>query len=101
MSWGDILKDFKSENKEIDELFSNAKELRRFLDYRLGRVKRSMGFYDKAVNLSPKEQNFQKRLEYEYKQIRGFMKKFIIMINELETLEEIIEETVKAENKLD
>ena len=107
MSWGDILKDFKSERDSsfiftgIDELFSSAKELRKFLDYRLRRVRETIEFWDKAKNLSPKEQSFQKRLEYEYKQIRGFMKKFIIMINELETLEEIIEETVKAENKLD
>jgi len=100
MSWGDILKDFKSE-KEIDELFSNAKELRRFLDYRLKRVRKKIGFWDKVKNLSPKEQNFQNRLENEYKQIRRFMKNFAIMIQELESLEETIEETVRAENKLD
>jgi|TARA_B100000035_G_scaffold314190_1_gene329779 hypothetical protein len=100
MSWGDILKDFKSE-KEIDELFSSAKELRKFLDYRLRRVRETIEFWDKVKNPSPKEQNFQKRLEYERKHIIGFMKNFIRVIDELETLEEIIEETVKRENKLD
>ena len=109
MSWGDILKDFKSENmvlfwkgtKEIYDFFSSVRELRRFLNYRFGKIKRMIDFYDKAVNLSPEEQNFRNRLENEYKEIGRFMKNFTIMIKELETLEETIEETGRAGDKLD
>jgi predicted nucleic acid-binding Zn-ribbon protein len=103
MTWKDgIKKDFKSERGEdIDNLFSSAKELYRFLDYRAKRTKKTFERLDRKRNLSPEEQDFKKKAKKENEDINNLMFDFTILLRDFKDMKRTIEETVKAENRVD
>ena len=106
MNWEDILKDFKSSkgvsklSNAIDRTTSNN-ELKEFLNYRLNRIKKSIDIIEGKEDKSPSMKEYEKRLKNEYEKIMRFMPNYIKMLKELLDLEQTIEETVRAENKLD
>ena len=104
MTWKNtIKKDFKS-SKEIGELISSAKELHRFLEYRLDRVESGINFYnenEEEYNSVPNAKEYRKSLEKEYNELMRFIPNYVDMLGELVDLEKIIEETVNAENRVD
>ena len=108
MTWKDgIKKNFKSEKvqreEDIDKLFSNAKELYKFLDYRSKRTKKTFERLDRGSerNLSPEERDFKKKAKKENEEVVRLMFNFNKIMGELKDMKRTIEETVKAENRVD
>ena len=103
MTWKDgIKKNFKLEREEdIDNLFSSAKELYKFLDYRAKRTKKTFERLDRKRNLSPEEQDFKKKAKKENEDINNLMFDFTILLRDFKDMKRTIEETVKAENRVD
>ena len=103
MTWKDgIKKNFKLEREEdIDNLFSSAKELYKFLDYRAKRTKKTFERLDRKRNLSPEEQDFKKKAKNENEEINRLMFQFTRLLGDFKAVKRSIEETVKAENRVD
>ena len=104
MTWKDMIKkNFKSP-KKLGKLFSSAKELHRFLEYRLDRIENNIKFYnenEEEYDSVSNAKEYRKSLEKEYNELMRFIPNYVNMLGELEDLKKIIEETVKAENRVD
>ena len=104
MAWEDILKDFKGSKIDFKTMQKNNENYAEFLEYRIDRVKSNMDNYDEnkeEYDLEPNTKEFRKSLEREYNFLKNFMPKYYRILVDLEDVDEIIQETVKAENRVD